>query len=122
MENKINIAKLLKDCPKGMELDCTMYDNARFEQVDEKSVYPIVINIGNTNTISLTKEGHWNKFPNAKCVIFPKGKTTWNGFHRPFKDGDVIYNKDINALAIFYKQPDASTVSYCFLNVYILYF
>lgn len=91
MENKINVAELLKDCPKGMELDCTMYDNARFEQIVEKAVYPIVINIGNANTISLTKEGHWNKFPNAKCVIFPKGKTTWEGFHKPFKDGDVVY-------------------------------
>ena len=49
MENKINIAKLLKDCPKGMELDCTMYDNARLEQVDEKAVYPIVIRIGKTD-------------------------------------------------------------------------
>ena len=89
---KINIAELLKDCPKGMELDCAMYDNAYFEQVDEKAVYPIVINIGNTNTISLTKEGHWNKFPNAKCVIFPKGKTTWEGFVPPhqFKDGDIL--------------------------------
>ena len=24
MEKKINIAELLKNCPKGMELDCTM--------------------------------------------------------------------------------------------------
>lgn len=106
MENKINIAELLKDCPKGMELDCAMYDNAYFEQVDEKSVYPIVINIGNTNTISLTKEGHWNKFPNAKCVIFPKGKTTWERFQRPFKDGDIIYNRLRKKICIYYLFED----------------
>ena len=107
---KFNIAELLKDCPKGMELDCTMYDNARFEQVDEKAVYPIVINIGSANTISLTKEGHWNKFPNAKCVIFPKGKTTWEGFVPPykFKDGDIVYIKTKghhqNELIIIFKE------------------
>ena len=27
MENKINIAELLKDCPRGMELDCTIWDS-----------------------------------------------------------------------------------------------
>jgi hypothetical protein len=26
MKDKINIAELLKDCPQGMELDCTMYN------------------------------------------------------------------------------------------------
>ena len=33
MENKINIAELLKDCPQGMELDCTMFDNVVFDEV-----------------------------------------------------------------------------------------
>jgi hypothetical protein len=39
----------------------------------------------------------------AKCVIFPKGKTTWKGFVPPckFKDGDII--SDGNYVAIFYK-------------------
>ena len=31
MENKINVAELLKDCPIGMELDCAMYNNLYFE-------------------------------------------------------------------------------------------
>lgn len=26
MENKINVAELLKDCPKGIESDCTIYE------------------------------------------------------------------------------------------------
>ena len=25
---KINIAELLKDCPKGMELDCILFNNS----------------------------------------------------------------------------------------------
>lgn len=27
MNEKINIAELLKDCPSGMELDCIIYDD-----------------------------------------------------------------------------------------------
>lgn len=99
----MNLLEILKQCPKGMELDCVMYDNAYLEQVNEKAVYPIVIRIGKTDTICLTKEGHWNKFPNAKCVIFPKGKTTWNDFKVPFKTGDFIYGRFNNTVGILVK-------------------
>ena len=40
---KINVAELLKDCPKGMELDCTLWDNVVFDHIDMKSDYPIHI-------------------------------------------------------------------------------
>ena len=96
MENKINIAALLKDCPKGMELDCTSYDNVSFDKIsdDKKATYPICCYItdkeGNRSGISFTENGCESKRDGAKCVIFPKGKTTWEGFRRPFKDGDIV--------------------------------
>ena len=98
MENKINIAKLLKDCPKGMELDCASYDNVSFDKIsdDKKATYPIFCYItdkeGNRSGISFTENGCESKRYGAKCVIFPKGKTTWEGFVPPceFKDGDII--------------------------------
>lgn len=96
---KINIAEILKDCPKGMELDCTMFDNVTFVRVDSSSgrQFPIEIAISGQRSKYLTKEGcfHDNTLcPEAKCVIFPKGKTTWEGFQRPFKDGDVVMTED----------------------------
>ena len=33
MNEKINIAELLKDCPTGMKLDCTMYENVTFNRL-----------------------------------------------------------------------------------------
>ena len=90
---KINIAELLKDCPNGMELDCTMFEGVFLERVDKNVEYPIVIRVGKTDVKHLTKEGCWNKYSNAKCVIFPKGRTTWEGFIPPckFKNGDIVY-------------------------------
>ena len=37
----------------------------------------------------------------SKCVIFPKGKTTWEGFVPPckFKDGDILTT---NLGSVFY--------------------
>lgn len=94
MENKINIAELLRDCPTGMELDCLMYDNVYFKCIREHAVYPIVCytidSKGETEEITFNWYGKYALLDTAKCVIFPKGKTTWEGFHRPFKDGDVV--------------------------------
>lgn len=96
MENKINIAQLLKDCPNGMELDCAMWNNVRLKCVDIDCTYPIVITYQDGENIyaaEFSEYGCWNQVENAKCVIFPKGKTTWEGFVPPceFKDGDIIF-------------------------------
>ena len=99
MEEKIDIAKLLKDCPSGMELDCTMFDNLYFDSiVANDNIYPIkcyTLCDNVRNSISLTKFGTWNPIKNAKCVITPKGETTWRGFvpHNKFKDGDILISE-----------------------------
>ena len=115
MENKINIAELLKDCPKGMELDCTMFDNVTFIGVDNNKIqFPIEIAIGGLHSKYLTKEGCYHDntlISEAKCVIFPKGKTTWEGFQRPIKDGDVI----VDTLGGIHIMQN-STMSYCYFD------
>ncbi len=91
---KINVAELLRNCPRGMELDCTMFDDVKFIAVDEAEK-PICIRTGVAYRF-LTKFGTWTFDENAKCVIFPKGKTSWEGFVPPcqFKVGDRIKHKD----------------------------
>ena len=111
MENKINIAELLKDCPKDMELDCTMYENVYFNKIyDEDCLYQIgcyTINNGVRNSINFTKYGEFNTMRIAKCVIFPKGKTTWEGFIPPcqFKDGDIVaFDTEKGAQLFIFKE------------------
>lgn len=91
MKDKINVAELLKDCPKGMELDCTIWDNVTFECVDDREEFSIIIRLSDGCREAVTDYGCYSDNDGAKCVIFPKGKTTWEGFHRPFKDGDILY-------------------------------
>lgn len=86
---KINVAELLKDCPKGMELDCTMYEGVTLISVLDGLAYPIRIETPDGLCL-LNEYGCYSRNEHAKCVIFPKGKTTWEGFQRPFKDGDVV--------------------------------
>ena len=90
----INIVEILKDCPKGMELDCTMHEDVvTFYGISNSYIYPILVSTKRGDTISLTKYGQFFNSDGFKCVIFPKGKTTWEGFQRPFKDGDVVVSK-----------------------------
>lgn len=92
MEAKMNIAELLKDCPKGMKIDCTMYEDVYFDYVDEFNIIHCYIQGENyVTSITFNQYGTPNSYIKSKCVIFPKGKTTWEGFFPPckFKDGDV---------------------------------
>ena len=122
---RINIAELLRNCPKGMELDCTVFENLTFEEIDEVNSR-ILCNIQGNNGklgISFNKFGCYSELNQAKCVIFPKGKTTWKDFHRPFKDGDIIYVCDEYSDAtltyvVILKQIEkgGQIISHCFYN------
>ena len=114
---KINVAKLLEDCPQGMELDCPMYDNLYFKCIREHPIYPIVCytidSKGEEYEISFNWYGKHAMIDTSKCVIFPKGKTTWEGFHRPFKDGDVIATK-LGSIFIF-KESSLTNIYNCYV-------
>ena len=134
---KINIAELLHDCPKGMELDCTMFENVTFEEVvteidcngneDIDIVLLTHYNDGMVDEIILTEFGTYTYDETAKCVIFPKGKTTWEGFVPPcqFKDGDILFvdcsddEEDKNYQYIFIlnnPKKYGKWHSYCYLD------
>ena len=94
IQERINIAKLLKDCPKGMELDCAMYDDVYFDYVDNfKIIHCYIQNEGFKTSITFNQHGTPNSDIKSKCVIFPKGKNTWKEFVPPFKNGDIVATK-----------------------------
>lgn len=122
MEKKINIAELLKDCPKGMELDCTLIEGLEFDCIVDNKYLPIRCRIknpnGGYNVYAFTKYGCWLDATYAKCVIFPKGKTTWEGFVPPckFKDGDILAT-DLGS--VFYLNTRLNTDEYygCYVGI-----
>jgi hypothetical protein len=106
MEKKINIVEYLKDCPKGMELDCTTWDNVSFiKVVNGNSIYLRRNDKPSFDkTVVLNQYGCCTDYEDEKCRIFPKGKTSWEGFQRPFKDGDVVFYD--NCVGIFKEWGD----------------
>lgn len=88
MKENINLVELLKDCPKGMELYSPLCGECKLYDVND---YNIRIETSNKDTlICLYHDGRY--CANGEIMLFPKGKTTWEGFVPPckFKVGDVI--------------------------------
>ena len=93
----MNIANLLKYCPKGIKLYTTIWGEVTFIEVSENvcNLYPIVIYNGCYH-IGLTKDGRYliNK-QDSECILFPsKDQRDWSKFRLPLKRGDIMMKAD----------------------------
>ena len=96
MNNKINIAEILKDCPKGTKLYSPLFGNVTLEEVDTSITVPIKV-IDSLNSYNcFTKTGLYYNRANAECLLFPSSEMRdWSKF---FKRGDILVNGDITVL------------------------
>lgn len=88
MEKKIDIAELLKDCPRGMELYSPIYGVGVLTKVTDR----IHVKFPKEHNVKCFRlDGKVSE--DGEIMLYPKGKTTWEGFVPPckFKDGDIIF-------------------------------
>ena len=83
MNEKIDLTKILKDCPKGTKFYTSVWGEASFERILERRFYTIGI-----DTLSgykyLTKEGRYINADDAECILFPsKDQRDWSKFTAP---------------------------------------
>lgn len=97
--NNINIAEILKDCPKGMKLYSPLFGNVTLEEVDINITVPIKV-IDSLNSYNcFTKTGLYYNRANAECLLFPSSEMRdWTKF---FKRGDVVITNGGGMTAIF---------------------
>ena len=109
----INIAEILKDCPKGTKLYSPICGECRLIKIYDGLGFDV---INDTDDVfNFSYDGRYNL--NGECCIFPsKENRDWNKF-RPFKDGDIIYKPDIQAISILKSNDSEKTISYVFLNI-----
>ena len=100
MENKINIAEILKDCPKGMELYSPIYGKVELLEVDSNSEYSIKTVTSIDRPCSFTPYGRFSEnYPSAECLLFPSREMRdWTKF---FKRGDVVIKNGGGMAAVF---------------------
>ena len=78
----MNIAEILRKCPKGTKLYSTVYGEVELVCVNNNYIFPISCRRRNGYEDSYTNDGRvYFDYPDAECVLFPsKDQRDWSKF------------------------------------------
>ena len=107
MENKINIAEILRDMPKGTKLYSPLFDKCELVGVSTDEYGDFIRVESFFQDVCVKKESrtfssdgsYFGWYPSAACLLFPSAKMCdWSKF---FQRGDVVLNEHSGLVAIF---------------------
>lgn len=99
MNNKINIAEILKDYPKRTKLYSPLFGDVTLEEVDSTWAATVKIRYKPNSFTNFFKTGLYYNYEGAECLLFPSSKMrNWTKF---FKQGDVVIKNGGGMAAVF---------------------
>lgn len=115
---KLNIAKILKNFPKGTKLYSPLCGACTLEKITYADFIVVKTNIDGVFSFNPFGQ-YYNSIQDSECMLFPsKENRDWNTFQTPFKDGDVITcsNSACTFVSIFKDKPKGESFrNYCAL-------
>lgn len=117
----MNIAEILKYCPKGTKLYSLVDGEVTLENICNTGQYSIEVITSVQTSNYFTKDGLlFPNRPNGECVLFPsKDQRDWGKFRLPFKAGDIVMTIDKLTPFIFKEYvDDIYAHCYCGVDVY----
>ena len=85
MNENIDLAKILKDCPKGTKLYTSNFGEVEFQQIGINNEYPIIVELKKGDFEGFTPDGKLLSNHNGECVLFPsKDQRDWSKFTAPW--------------------------------------
>mgnify|MGYP006924878832 CR=1 FL=1 len=85
----MNIAEILKYCPKGTKLYSTIFGEVELIQANKQSLISISVKSKDRHLIGLYSDGRFSS--EGECVLFPsKDQRDWKKFRLPVKRGDIM--------------------------------
>lgn len=125
MENKeLNLCEILKDCPKGTKLWSPVWGNMTLIQINNESIYPIVLSADGFSNVSLHSDGRMYGVKESECILFPsKEQRDWSKFKvhekrfnpKEFKPFDKVLVRDYlsdNWMADFFEKIEENDIYY----------
>ena len=98
----INIAEILKDCPKGTKLYSPICGNCKLLKIYNGLGLDVINDVD--EVFNFSYDGRYNL--NGECLLFPsKDNRDWNTF-RPFKDGDILTYTSNHTTTFIYRNKD----------------
>lgn len=101
MENNINIAEILRDCPKGTKLYSPMFGEVKLNGFSKNRVsVSCTYNDGKDYLDTFSENGsYYPKFSQSECLLFPSSEMRdWTKF---FKRGDVVIKNGGGMAVVF---------------------
>ena len=90
----MNIAEILKYCPKGTKLYSLVHGEVTLEEIKSDVTYPIKLTLNDKLSTYYTKDGLFF-IEYGDCVLFPsKTQRDWSKFRIPIKRGDIMMQID----------------------------
>lgn len=107
MEQKLNIAKILKNKPKNTKLYSPLFGDVYFLCVEND-----IIKVTHHGVIAVFfSNGRYHNYPESELLLFPsKEMRDWAKFS--WKKGDVLVSEDGTAHIIFEKFTDATYTTF----------
>ena len=104
MENKINIAEILRDMPKGTKLYSPLFGKCKLGKINtdegEESILAEYRLEDEKRCAIFSSDGrYFDWIKDAECLLFPSDRMRdWSKF---FKRGDIVYNPHSQMYAVF---------------------
>ncbi len=110
----MNIAEILKYCPKGTKLYSTAFGEVELINVYSSAGTILVKNINNTR---FTFYNNGSYVLAGECVLFPsKDQRDWNKFRILFKAGDIVMITD-NTTPFIFKEYIDNVYAHCYCGI-----
>ena len=85
MNERVDLNKILKYCPKGWEFYSSIHGVVNFEELNTSDKYPVIISYKNGKLESFGADGRLFLDYAGECVLFPsKDQRDWSKFTAPW--------------------------------------
>ena len=104
MNERVDLNKILKDCPKGWEFYSSIHGVVNFEELNTSDKYPVIISYKNGKLESFGADGRLFLDYAGECVLFPsKDQRDWSKFTAPWYKNERNGKFDPKTLKAFDK-------------------
>jgi hypothetical protein len=121
MGNKINIAEILENCPKGMKLYSPIFGDVYLDKIRPHLAIVVTTHKEQGDfKEEFLYDGRYGM--NGECMLFPsKANCDWTKFIIPFKQGDIVAKTSISGdtwVGIFMQREgfSESFIPYCSID------
>ena len=112
MNEKIDLTKILKDCPKGWKLYSSVYGDVSFQGIGDL-VYPIQVSNKRAGVVLLSEKGRF-LIGVGECILFPsKDQRDWSKFTAPWYEKERFDPKTLKPFDKVLVSDEHHTRWYC---------